>query len=192
MAIGRIDGTQAEVAEQIGVAESSLSKWQSGKGRASLAGVVRLCAAGQWSVAEFLQGRLTYAPGPSSTRPSPWRGRVRKNWSALERRARMRATRVPPPTLRQLADDLRVDIRGLRKELPDLASGVVQTRQAWAADQAQRRLADATALIEATVQRLLDEGLNPSRRAVEGRLPKPFLLREPALQAVWKRARSSR
>lgn len=33
-AIARVDGTQAEVAEQIGVAESSLSKWQSGNGRA--------------------------------------------------------------------------------------------------------------------------------------------------------------
>lgn len=139
-----------------------------------------------------MQGRLIYAPGPSSTKPSPWRGRLRKNWSALERRARTRASKVPPPTLRQLADGLRVDIRGLRAQLPELASDVVQTRRAWVAEQAQRRLAEATALIEAAVQSLVDEGLNPSRRAVESRLPNPLSLREPALQEVWKSARSDR
>lgn len=185
-ALGEVGGSHGDIANAIGISPSSLSKWQNGQGRPSLTGALRICALGQWKVGPFFTGRLVHAPGIQSIEPSPWHGRVPKDWRAVARSARRLARSDPPPTLRAVATQLRVDIRSFRCHLPDLAATIVETQRRWASGGAADRLIEATALIEQIVAALTETGVEPSRRAVEARLPKPLSLREPALQAAWK------
>ncbi len=189
-AIATLGCTQKDVAATIGHARSSVSKWRSGKGRLSLAGILRLSALGAWSACAFLDGRLVRQRGPGMIEPSPWGGRTRKDWRRIEHEVSQAASNDPPPTLRSVARATGADIQALRERLPQRSAQIVQRRRAWDRDLANQRQAAAGMLIANVVARLRAAGVDPSRRAVEAQLPKPLSLREPALQAVWKEARS--
>lgn len=189
-AIATLGCAQKDVAAAIGHARSSVSKWRSGKGRPSLAGVLRLSALGDWSACAFLDGRLVRQMGPGIINPSPWGGRARKDWRRIEREVRQAVSSAPPPTLRSVARAAGVDIQALRERLPQRSAQIVQRRRDWDRQMVNERQTAAAMLIDEAVALLRAAGIDPSRRAVEAQLPKPLSLREPALQAVWKEARS--
>lgn len=190
-AVRALGNSQTDVANRIAVAKSSVSKWRTGRGRPALSGVLRLCALGNWSLRHFLAGRLVADAGPQTLEARSWAGEGARDWDGLQHRARKLAQVSPPPTLEQVATELRVGVHRLRKNLPELAAEIVGRRRRWKEERSRQRLAEATDLIESIVRGLQASGRYPSRRAVEAQLPKPLSLREPALQTAWKHAASN-
>jgi transcriptional regulator with XRE-family HTH domain len=180
--------THAEFAHVAGVATGSLSAWRRALSKPSLEGLLRLCSVGDWDLAAMVSGRLEASreavAGPGSAR----RQRSVIDWKKVEADLAEHLNDEKPPSLETVATGLGIYRHSLKRRLPVAAAALVERHARWQADRAASRAEEAEALVIRVTQALQAEGVRPSRRKVESRLPSNLRLKEHKLAVAWRAA----
>lgn len=163
--------------------------WLAGKVRPPIAIVLQFCRLLGLNVLSFLQRRTLSIQ--MMMKPVILDGRVivstrRKEPTDLEVRAWriLSDTTVSPPSLNGLAAQLGTNTKYIRKHFPDLARQVIDNYAAHRARTLAELEKSVTAEIGQICEKLIAEGLRPTRRRISRRLTQPGALRWPRVRAT--------
>ena len=92
----------------------------------------------------------------------------------------------PPPSMHEVALHLEYDPSHLYKHFPDLCQAISRRYQDYRKAMSEERFQRTCDEVREAVRRLHEQGRYPSNRQLSKVLPKPAILREPAVRAVWR------
>jgi hypothetical protein len=110
----------------------------------------------------------------------------RIDWARIEVALRAELESAAPRGLTPMARQLGVHPVQIRHRLPAIASELVKRAGMARLRRSEERLTELVSMIERIVEDLRTEGIQPTRRQVEGRLANHVILREPALGRAWR------
>lgn len=129
----------------------------------------------------------TSAPEEAPKRYRPFRSNKIRN--ALERI--LQETTDPPPSLREVAKQLRYDASHLYKHFPDLCSAISSRYLTYQKTQRQLRLQQSYDQLDQAAQTLIAQRNPLSEREIGKRLPSRGLFKEKELRVYFNRVKST-
>jgi len=190
-----LEGNQSECARRLQIHPSSLRAWLQGTQFPHLENLIRICFLLRISPLCLLTGNATEAaaaqqqlPGASAEMEKP-RRRIRRFdtkglHAALE--FTLQHAEDPPPSMHEVALRLGYDPSHLYKHFPDLCQAISRRYQDYRKVMSEERLRRTCDEVREAVRGLHEQGCYPSNRQLSKVLPKPAILREPAVKAVWR------
>ncbi|WP_169794017.1 TniQ family protein [Alicyclobacillus acidiphilus] len=193
------DGNCAKLAREIGVPKNTLWGWYWGKSRIPLPTLVQISLRLGKSIAEILTDEIPHVRSDLSVKKNirlirPFRKRSNTNHTNQNETARAleeALTRIPPPSLAQVARELGVNRRQLRVWHPELSRALSARYEEARRKACDHRLKHLKEVITDCVADLYATGIYPSARAVERTLGKPGLLRETSVRDIWRQAKET-
>ncbi|WAH40717.1 helix-turn-helix transcriptional regulator [Alicyclobacillus fastidiosus] len=110
--------------------------------------------------------------------------------SKIQTRLQASLSQCPPPSLRALASELRIDRRLLSRKFPELARQIALRFQIYVTEKRKERLSRLALDIKRAIVAVRSDGKSPTQRNVEEYLRKPGLLREKCLKEIWSKERA--
>lgn len=193
---GHVEGRYAVAARRLGLTPSTLRQWLDGNHLPQVRNLLQVCCALGISLVSLLQGTakafsLT-GERPSLLPPSePRRMPFRKFDAEVIRLALQKALEepdLPPPSLNQVAQQLRYSPWWLAKLFPDLCHAISSRYDAYQMEQRRQRHQNRCEEVRRAVLHLHAQGVHPSESRVRKALKKPAILRLPEIRDAWKTA----
>lgn len=186
--IGSAGSAQA-LALALGFGKSQLSEWRNGHITPPLDAAIAIANFIGVDFAAFMLGEVSQITPVAEVRTKPTRD-DRMAWEQVRALLVAAVSEDPAPTLRSVVARTGRDLSSVRRRLPDECAALRERWASWRTANAAERRRGIDETVTSVVNELRAEGLRPSRRVIEPRLP-GLSIRERQVADVWRKAVAS-
>lgn len=177
-------GSGNALGRALSVSPGLVSAWRAEKVVPGLPTLLALCALAGIDPARLVRGEVASVTAPHP----PQIGSTRKpvDWPAIEAALQRELGSPNPRSARHVLDEFGVDRAWVARRLGHLCDQLRDRRREIAFKRVATRRRQVSRAVATTLAELERDGVRPSRRALEGRLPDGLLVREAAVKQLWR------